>query len=760
VIALTKTIIKTFENRVALATGRVSRGVCFALVGLIGCLCLTLSPASSAAQCATESLRTELHFAALPECRGYEMVSPPYKEGNTVLPVARSQDGTRMVYESLGVTGGAGSDYVLAPGAVYEAVRGPAEWVSAPIVPSAAVFPGYRYLDYGTTTGRSLWRLRKTPQTEEGEGPLYRRETGGSLVEVGPVEPSKPEAAQMEYMGASTDLTHVFFEIGTQDERRGLWLGDETNGGHPSLYEYVGRDNQEPKLVGVSNIGAVKKNTQAVQLGHCGVELGSAASSDTYNAISEDGKTVFFTVRSSGGTSCGKAVDELYARVNGETTVAISEPLLSVAGRECDGACREDEEVEAKRGEGEFQGASADGRKVFFLTNQSLLNSDKDNRRDLYEVDLQGGAVRSLTRVSLALSVTEPAEVRGVVRVSEDGSHVYFVAGGLLSGVPNANGEMAVAGADNMYVYEPDPEHSGQHEIAFIADLCSGANRSGSALQAKCHGSDAGDWALRDARPAQATPDGSAIVFSSTGDLTSDDRSASSQLFEYDAKRGSLTRVSMGEGGFADDGNTDNEAEAPELSVASYASAFEPRSHATVSLALSSDGSRVFFLSADALSPAAAPGTVNVYEYSNNDVRLISDGHDSGHVLSKAAVQFFGTDPSAQDALFTTTDQLIGQDLDSQQDLYDARIEGGFPPGKIAPRCTEEACRATSNVTPEAVGAAGSAVAQAGGNFPPKRRQVSRLRRHRRSKHHVRKRPSGDRHKAGRKRSPGRKRMR
>jgi hypothetical protein len=753
-------ITKTLRNRAALAAGRVSRGLCLLLVGLVGCLGAILSPASSAAQCANESLRTELHFTALPECRGYEMVSPAYKEGNTVLPVAGSEDGTRLVYKSLGVIGGAGSDYVLSPGAVYEAVRGPTGWTSEPIVPPATLFPGYAYLDYGVTSQRSLWRLRTTPQTVQGEGSLYRREADGSLVEVGPVEPSKPEAAAMEYMGASTDLTHVFFEIGTQDEGHGLWPGDETNGGHPSLYEYTGSANQEPKLVGVSNIGAPEKNTQAVQLGHCGVELGSAASNDTYNAISEDGETAFFTVRSTGGTSCGKTVDELYARVDGKTTAAISEPPLSLPGRECDGACREDQEIEAKRSEGEFQGASADGQKVFFLTNQPLLNSDKDNRTDLYEVDLQGGAVTSLTHISLPLGASEPAEVRGVVRVSEDGSHVYFVAGGLLSSAPNANGEVAVAGADNMYVYESDPEHPGQHEIAFIAELCSGANRSGSALQAKCHGSDAGDWATRDARPVQATPDGSAIVFSSTGDLTSEDTSTSSQLFEYDAKTGSLTRVSIGEDGFANDGNAENEAEAPELPVASYAGAFAPRSHTTVSLALSSDGSRVFFLSADALSPAVTPGTVNVYEYSNKDVHLISDGHDGGYVLFKPAVQFFGTDPSGQDALFTTVDQLVGQDLDSQQDIYDARIEGGFPLGKIAPRCTEEACRGTSNAPPEAISAAGSAVTQAGDNFSPKPPHAIRRRGHRKPTHHARKRPSSGKHKAGRKTPAGRRKAR
>jgi hypothetical protein len=196
------------------------------------------------------------------------------------------------------------------------------------------------------------------------------------------------------------------------------------------------------------------------------------------------------------------------------------------------------------------------------------------------------------------------------------------------------------------------------------------------------------------------------------------------------------------------------------LPVANYAGAFSPRSHTSVSLALSSDGSRVFFLSADALTPAVIPGTVNIYEYSNNDVHLISDGHDGGHVLSKPAVQFFGTDPSGQDALFTTADQLVGQDLDSQQDIYDARIEGGFPLDKIAPRCIEEACRSTSNAPPEAMSTAGSAVTRAGDNFPPKPPHASHPRRHRRPKHHLRKRPSGGRHKAGRKNSPSLKRAR
>ncbi len=56
--------------------------------------------------------------------------------------------------------------------------------------------------------------------------------------------------------------------------------------------------------------------------------------------------------------------------------------------------------------------------------------------------------------------------MQGVVRISEDGSHVYFVARGVLASNANAEGQTAVQGADNLYVSD-----TGAHETRFVGEL-------------------------------------------------------------------------------------------------------------------------------------------------------------------------------------------------------------------------------------------------------------------------------------------------
>ena len=53
------------------------------------------------------------------------------------------------------------------------------------------------------------------------------------------------------------------------------------------------------------------------------------------------------------------------------------------------------------------------------------------------------------------------------------------------------------------------------------------------------------------------TPDGQFLVFTSSADLTPGDTSTAQQVFEYDAQTGELVRVSIGQNGFNDNGNTD-----------------------------------------------------------------------------------------------------------------------------------------------------------------------------------------------------------
>ena len=69
-----------------------------------------------------------------------------------------------------------------------------------------------------------------------------------------------------------------------------------------------------------------------------------------------------------------------------------------------------------------------------------------------------------------AVQFKQRKEVQGVVRVSEDGSHVYFVAKGVLT-ASNREGHAPQAGAENLYVYEPDPALAGGFHTVFVATL-------------------------------------------------------------------------------------------------------------------------------------------------------------------------------------------------------------------------------------------------------------------------------------------------
>ena len=256
------------------------------------------------------------------------------------------------------------------------------------------------------------------------------------------------------------------------------------------------------------------------------------------------------------------SVNELYGRVDGEHTVPISEPALPRA--DCTGVCETDENTQADRSEGVFEGASRDGAKVFFLTEQPLLNADKDTTTDLYMAEVEGvGPQAHIGRLVMVSQgeKTDPhrgegADVQGISRISENGERVYFVASGVLTTKPDpslpAGRQTAVQGEPNLYAFDTATE-----KIAFVVTL--------SAV-------DSADSGVEDLRPMQATEDGECLVFQSSADLTTGDTSTAPQLFEYDAASEQLARVSIGQEGFNEDGNVDDSAYAPAISSPQYES--------------------------------------------------------------------------------------------------------------------------------------------------------------------------------------------
>jgi hypothetical protein len=709
-------------------------------------LCLASGAASLAApsfalaeECPNGVFRTG-PSSHLPDCRAYEMVTPPYKDAGFVGLDAIAPDGSSVLLQSSGAFAGLEGfpDISPEPEALYSTRRTASGWVSAALNPPTSEYSPDRQSGFSDAVGRSqdgqttVYLERGVWQPGNGID-LFARRPDRSIVDIGPtLPPTAPPNSPAELgnresrlgtQGVSAEASRFFFTIA----RANYWREfDSTQEDRVSLYEYVGTGNTTPLLVGVDDSGRL--------ISQCGTVLGGVSNGQgggnpdsTHNAVSTDGNTVFFTAEPSnvaeagGRPACegsGLTVPEVFARVDnglpGAHTVAISEPSLE----DCS-ACKTEAGVRAYA---HFEGASADGSKVFFTTTQPLLGNDTS--KNLYEYDFDAPPGQRIVRVSSADStVTNP--VAGVTRppfpragvgvsfplVSEDGSHVYFTATGVLTKISNVEGEAAEAGAENLYVFERDARFPGGR-IAFVAR---------------------GRFEETD-----VTPDGRFLVFTSTSDLTPDDTSTAAQVFEYDAQTGSLVRVSIGQDGFNHNGNVAIRLKLlpphEPINAASIVSPdpkYDGGSHPSAywgNMSVSADGSYVFFQSTVGLTPQALDQQVvsqyegesvyanNIYEYHAGRVSLISDGQDLATVIQHGTTELIGTDASGGDVFFKTADRLVGQDTDTNVDVYDARIDGGFPAPAVPAACSSDACQGQLSGAPTLL-SPGSEF-QAGGNPP------------------------------------------
>ncbi len=692
---------------------------------LAGSLAVVPAPAA-AEECPNAAFRTG-PSARLPDCRAYELVTPSFKNAGAVSVERLGPEGSILVDISAAAAGLEGFPDVglrTGPEAFYTISRAASGWTTVPDDPPSSEYEPFISQGFSDFTGDSgagqgtVWMERKAGQPGN-RVDFFMRRPDRSIVDVGPgLPPATPpgtaqelgQMARLSAVGVSTDGSRLFFASGAD-----YWPGDRTEEGHDihTLYEYLGVENTTPLLVGVNDRGE--------QISQCGVVLGSGGPRNgianglirfNHNAVSADGGTVFFTAYPDNNMCKGSAppVAELFARVDGglpgARTVAISEP----SEEDCS-ACYANKQLISggQLADARFVGASADGSKVFFESAQSLLGSDTSN--NIYEYDFGAPAGQRIVRVSGGdATVSNPAaevllvgENNLIQQVSEDGSHVYFFARGVLTRTPNRQGESATAGAFNLYVFERDSEYPSGH-IAFIAQMPVEKTSEGYAP------------ALYS---SNVTPDGRFLVFTSGGDLTPDDTSVTSQVFEYDAQSGALVRVSIGQDGFNQNGNSP--ANFATIVSPYYSDIYDSSSYSS-GLSVSADGAYVFFKSSAALTPQSLEGFNNVYEYHAGRVSLISDGQDIALRVpgpggkAESVVHFLGTDASGADVFFSTADRLVGQDGDTNIDVYDARVDGGFPAPAPPPSCSGEGCQGVLSGAPTLL-SPGSEF-QAGGNPP------------------------------------------
>jgi hypothetical protein len=705
------------------------------------CLCLCLCLCSSAlavgdvnvGECSAGTESSPGFRTYLPDCRAFELVSPPFTNGQFPLgawykaePPQISADGEHLL--SVVLAGFAGSETLeqhgLHFGALYEFSHTPEGWGAEALTPPASLYPRSEFEFASSDFTRMLWSVQLPPAPGEelplgtgsngtnapNSGVLVIREPAGGgkgrFTVVGPVtgpeheSSSEPPGLGENFFpeGASADLSHILLRVTA--EKKQLWPGDGTMAHDQSLYEYVSTGEREPVLVGVSNEGSVAGaaaragkayvNEAADLISRCGTGLGgNAAGGPMTDAVSKSGEIVYFTA-----LACGEApqVNELYARVDGEHTVDISEPTRG-AGGDC-AACLPGSE----RYPAIYRGAAEDGSEVFFTSEQELLPGATGN--SLYEYDFDAAdAHERLTKIA--------SEVTGTPVISGDGSRVYFESPAVLSGHANGNGETAEEGGSNLYV--DDTAASGEPRPAFVA---------------------------QDVDGPRTTRDGLFLVYTSGRHIEgTNDESVIPQLFEYDAETTFNSRVSMGqafpagyhceltgliEKRFGCDGNATHGNYYLPFPLAEQEIGGWWPTDATSGLAVSAEGT-VEFESMNALTPLAVSEHENVYEFSDGEVYLLSPGTEAVSPVDQenqpSLSRLLGIDESGRDAFFGTTESLVPQDTNSQTSWYDARIEGGFPAPTEAPACLSGTCRGPFSSVPSLPVAGGTATAAAGGNL-------------------------------------------
>ncbi len=725
---------------------------------------IDLAPEPPPGSCPNEALRAEsllnpkTGFAlssGLPDCRAYEVVTPAQKNAALLSPIflglvpQLSDNGERVIGSSIQCFSEPGSctGDRASKGPPFEFARTGGGWQTHPLAPPASSFEINSVWGYDANTDMVLY---SSPVPSHVTDEFYAREPGGTFEGIGPIgENSSFQKIDSSPLQATGDLSHVVYE----SDGLPLWPKVEGSKGE-SLYEYAGfGSNGPPILVGVSGGAGSNELISA-----CGTALGAPKGPAVNEALSADGRTVYFTAFACPeGTGANKGTpvpaNELYARVDGELpdahTVAVSHSQCGAGAQPNEVECRADE---AHPSAAWLEGVSEDGSKALFSSTQKLDDGASEDAKggdtadkfgcsrtsgangcNLYLYDLAGAPGANLIDVSGGDSSGLGPQVQGVMALSADGSRVYFVAKGVLTAGKNQAGAEPLEGADNLYVYERDAAHpSGR--TAFIATLPGFRG-----TPPKNEADETEQWTRRSGPAANVTPDGRVLVFTSHGALTPDTSGeGSAQVYRYDAQNEQLMRISIGRRGFHDNGNA---AAGEARIVLPEGNVGPPRRDPT----MSNDGSYVFFQSPAGLTPGALENVPvnaqgessdlaqNVYEWeaegkggcaqAGGCVSLISDGRDiaEGHsgrsFATASAVELLGSDASGENVFFATVDPLVGQDTDSQLDFYDARVGGGFPAPVEQPFCQGEECKEPPP-GPPVFGALGSMSFSGPGNLP------------------------------------------
>ncbi len=633
------------------------------------------SPVKPPGACPNDAFRTGFS-AGLLDCRAYEMVSPVDKEGGDIVALGgisfgnagynqSALEGGRIAYSSYRAFG----DAQAAPySSEYIATRTAAGWSTHSVSPlrganllQAALTIHSQYGLFSPDLCQA-WLRNETdsvlaPGGVKGFTTIYRRQNCGTEADtyttLGPLESAPPQYRTPDgfipkLQGVSADGTHAIFRVEDRLTDNGPDLGLKKS----LLYESFGEDKL--RLVCILPNGTVPSTGCAA--GSASGTVINGTDEAVSHAISDNGSRIFWS------DSPGIGIGKLYVRVNGKN------PTIQITTEPA-----------------QFWTAAADGSRAIYTIGNLRTGTAK-----LDEFD-----VEQKTTTLIAEGVA------GVVGASEDASRIYFVSDAALDGG-------AEAGEPNLYLY--DKNEGGQ--IEFIATLSKDDAKQGK-LENPI-------YAMVDPEPlrhlARVSADGEHVVFVSTGtalseatagydntDVESDEPDA--EVYRYDAQSKALNCISCNPSGARPSGRELAFGEDKDISYQAAAlirplayDLYAPR-------VMSENGNRIFFESFDSLVPNDTNGLEDVYEWeaagegtceeggpfylssAGGCVSLISSGESSSDSV------FVDANADGSDAYILTGLSLVPQDP-GLFDLYDARVEGGFPPPPPpSPPCEGEACQ-------------------------------------------------------------------
>ncbi len=670
--------------------------------------------------------------AALPDCRGYELVSSAVEEGETYvpsgpkptgelateLPFRAAADGNAVAYAAdPGLHGGNGSagielgnEYLARRGAQF----GVGGWENNDITPplaegEAASFTSEeKYTAFSPDLSIGIFDTAEEPlaSAAEPQGPpncwvMYEHTAGdernhalfANTQTPGNCGSAKGSTETFLFAGESRDHAQLFFQTQGALTPGTTESGSEGN----NLYDSIGGT---PRLVSLLPDGSV-----AFHATFGGPSMLTHNSPDFSGAISAEGTKVFWTDLASGG--------RVYLREN----PGRPESPLGAKG-ECllaEDGCT----VAISVGPAKFWTATPDGRYVFYTEGEQLWRFDTNTS----------------TREPVATAGVKPGEaagVKGVIGASADGASVYFVAEAAIGSQAGSNGAPEARKCEE--ASEGSPEFQEEEEgrrlpvgrgcnlylwrtgkpVVYVGVLSAKDDNRVLDLRAEAQGQVNGDWAPElGARTAAVTGDGTHLVFASSQPLTGYVVGAAGRLnkggpfevFVYNATSGRISCASCSPTG------------AP-VDAAGLAAGFTylPVSSSNTFMRrwMNQSGTRVFFDTSQPLASSDGNGTQDVYEWEQEDTPgcptatsryggclFLLSGGDSTDRSS-----FVDADESGENVFLVHRGPLgRAGPRDDKAHLYDVRVDGGLPSSAVgcAAGCPEPQSTSSQFQSPPSV---------------------------------------------------------